>query len=363
MTNIPIKDMDQWAHRLRDQRLQEEKRRGRVGRPMNAFMFYKCAFHKRTQEILAQKAILGASQQNVSRVAGASWGMETSHIRQKYRKLARIDRDNHMMAFPDYKFKPKRCPLAHERTKCSPIISMTSKNSADMGEIQDNRIDGCSWAAFPAAEFEDSTQDHAEICSDSSSSFLVDSFYPTITAIGGSISPDPMIVQNPMLNHHLTYDMDGVSSLYETMTPENSKQYALDSTTGFPQSPDVGNIHPQLNRSSSSDLTTFDGFESHALMERSNSTDLLGGDRLQQSNSITEGCPNTGVPSHTLHSFDPELCLPWNTGYQEYYSELQDALSGPEPTTISDDKRRILKAQWVSQIPETVAPGDTLLHF
>ena len=52
MTNIPIKDMDQWAHRLRDQRLQEEKQRGRVGRPMNAFMLYKCAFHKRTQEIL-----------------------------------------------------------------------------------------------------------------------------------------------------------------------------------------------------------------------------------------------------------------------------------------------------------------------
>lgn len=266
-----------------------------------------------------------------------SWGMETSHIRQKYRKLASIDRDNHMMAFPDYKFKPKKCLLAHEQTKLDSIISMTSKASADMGEIQDNRSDGCSWAA---------SDSHAEICSDSPSSFFVDSFYPTITAIGGSLSPDQMIIQHPILHDHSAYDMNTVSSPYNTMAPENSKHHASDGITWFPQTPDLHFIQPQLNRSSSSDLTTLKSFESHALMESSNITALLGRDQLQHSNLTTDGCLSIVAPSDTLHSCDPELCLLWNMSYQEYYSELQNALSRPEPTTTSDDKGGILKAQW-----------------
>lgn len=362
MTNIPIRDMDQWAHRLRDQRLQEEQRRGRVGRPMNAFMLYKCAFHKRTQKLLAQKAILGVTQQNAARVAGASWGMETDHIRQKYKKLARIDRDNHMMAFPDYKFKPKKCHLAPKRTKHHSITSSTSKGSADMGEIQDNRSDGCGWAASPAAEFEDSSHSHAEICSDSPSSLLVNSFYPTITANRGSRSPDPMEFQHPMLHDHPAYDMNTFSSLYDTMRLENSKPHASDGITGYPQTPDVDIIQSQLNRSSSSDLTTLESFESRARIESSNITALMRRDQSQHSDLTTEGCPSIVVPSDALHSCGPELCLLCNNEYQEYYSELQNALSRPEPATTSDDRGRILKAQWGSQVTETVVPADTLLH-
>ncbi|KAJ6105159.1 hypothetical protein N7523_010233 [Penicillium sp. IBT 18751x] len=131
------------------------------------------------------------------------------------------------------------------------------------------------------------------------------------------------------------------------MTPENSEHYALDGITGFSLTPDVDIIRPQLSRSSSSDLTTPESFESHALMERSNLTASLGRDHLQHSNLTTQGCPSTVVPSDTIHSLDAELRLPWNMSYQEHYSELQNALSGPELTTTSDDKGRILKTQWV----------------
>jgi hypothetical protein len=144
ITNIPLKDIDQWAHRSPDQRLQEEKQKGRVRRPMNAFMLYKCAYHKRTQELFIQKELQAVSQQNISRVIGASWGLETCHIRQKYKRLARIDRDRHKMTFPDYKFKPKKRFHARKRRELSSSTSITGESYAGDVQIQELGGDGYS---------------------------------------------------------------------------------------------------------------------------------------------------------------------------------------------------------------------------
>ena len=40
-------------------------------------------------------------------MAGASWAIESSSIRKQYEDWAKVERENHQAAFPDYKFQPQ----------------------------------------------------------------------------------------------------------------------------------------------------------------------------------------------------------------------------------------------------------------
>src|SRR5690606_16628373 len=52
------------------------------------------------------------NHQQISRTCGYGWGIEPPHIRDRFGLLASIERDNHKIAHPDYKFTPRSAKKA-----------------------------------------------------------------------------------------------------------------------------------------------------------------------------------------------------------------------------------------------------------
>ncbi|KAK5002322.1 hypothetical protein LTR28_011572 [Elasticomyces elasticus] len=101
---VPVKDMDAWVNRPAEQRRQEvEKRNGYVTRPMNSFMLYRSAYAERTKQWCLQN-----NHQVVSSVSGESWPLESPEVRDMYNELAKLERLNHQLAHPTYKFSPSK---------------------------------------------------------------------------------------------------------------------------------------------------------------------------------------------------------------------------------------------------------------
>lgn len=100
--STPVRDMVTWAHRSPEERHDEVRsKNGKICRPMNAYLLYRSAYTARA------KMLVGANNhQIVSKVTGSSWHMEPDEVQRKYQDLARIERDNHAAAHPEYKFAP-----------------------------------------------------------------------------------------------------------------------------------------------------------------------------------------------------------------------------------------------------------------
>lgn len=134
LTDTPIKDMDAFVRRSREERVKEVTKKGKVSRPMNSFMLYRSAYAERVKKWLCQ-----TNHQVVSRASGHGWKLETQAIRDKYEQLASIERDNHARAHPDYKFSPNKGPVATKKKEdaiATPPASMTDPGSpTDWNEI------------------------------------------------------------------------------------------------------------------------------------------------------------------------------------------------------------------------------------
>ncbi|KAK5108590.1 hypothetical protein LTR62_008166 [Meristemomyces frigidus] len=102
--SVPMKDMDEWVHRsAKTRRAEVEKRNGYVTRPMNSFMLYRSCYAERTKAWCVQN-----NHQVVSSVSGESWPMEPTEVRQQFEEWARLERENHAKAHPEYKFSPSK---------------------------------------------------------------------------------------------------------------------------------------------------------------------------------------------------------------------------------------------------------------
>ncbi|KAI8936420.1 hypothetical protein NX059_006827 [Plenodomus lindquistii] len=104
LLHIPVKNMEEWVNRPADIRRKEaEKRNGYITRPMNSFMLYRSAYADRAKSWCLQN-----NHQIVSSVAGESWPLEPTEIRELYNEYAKIERINHQNAHPTYKFSPSK---------------------------------------------------------------------------------------------------------------------------------------------------------------------------------------------------------------------------------------------------------------
>lgn len=104
--NIPIADIETYVHRSREVRLQEvaqSKTPGKVKRPMNAFMLYRKAYQNLAKVLCTQN-----NHQVVSQVCGDGWPLEPEAVRAQFNEWARIERENHQRAHPNYKFTPSK---------------------------------------------------------------------------------------------------------------------------------------------------------------------------------------------------------------------------------------------------------------
>lgn len=130
--------MEAEVYRPIAERRAEAQRKGKVKRPSNSFMLYRAAYADRTKEFLHLR-----NHQEVSRLLGKSWGMETPDIRTKYEELASTEKDNHSLAHPDYKFAPRKDPNPRAR-----------RRDADEGSLADaDEEDFASEAVQPALRF------------------------------------------------------------------------------------------------------------------------------------------------------------------------------------------------------------------
>lgn len=73
--------------------------REQVKRPLNAFMLYRK--DKQTE-------IPTSNHQSVSRIIGAMWKSESADTKAKYNALAQKEREKHRLAYPGYKYSPKK---------------------------------------------------------------------------------------------------------------------------------------------------------------------------------------------------------------------------------------------------------------
>lgn len=73
--------------------------REQVKRPLNAFMLYRKD---------KQAEIPTSNHQSVSRIIGAMWKNESADEKAKYNALAQKEREKHRLAYPGYKYSPKK---------------------------------------------------------------------------------------------------------------------------------------------------------------------------------------------------------------------------------------------------------------
>jgi len=102
---IAVRDMGAWVRRPLADRQEEARNRKdkRIPRPMNSFMLYRSAYAERVKQFCKE-----TNHQLVSQVTGASWPLEPKEIRDMYEQYAILERDNHQLAHPDYKFAPNK---------------------------------------------------------------------------------------------------------------------------------------------------------------------------------------------------------------------------------------------------------------
>ncbi|KAK3488674.1 uncharacterized protein B0T23DRAFT_405992 [Neurospora hispaniola] len=104
--DLVLTNMEDYVNRgkeVRQREVESGKNPGKVKRPMNAFMLYR-----KTYQGVAKGWADEHNHQVVSRVCGMSWPMEPEQVREQFKAWAEKERENHQLAFPDYKFTPTK---------------------------------------------------------------------------------------------------------------------------------------------------------------------------------------------------------------------------------------------------------------
>ncbi|KAF6221051.1 hypothetical protein HO133_002732 [Letharia lupina] len=142
MINIQIKDTETWVNRSVEDRREEAKKDNFVKRPSNSFILYRSAYADR-----ARAWEKSPNHQKISSLAGESWAMEPPEIRKQFDAWAKVERENHAKAFPDYKFQPQTAKATNRKRK--------GRAGDSEDELSDNGSDytyapnGAGWSLKP----------------------------------------------------------------------------------------------------------------------------------------------------------------------------------------------------------------------
>lgn len=98
--DVPVKDVHCFVHRSFAQRMEEAERKGKIKRPMNAFLLYRVAYYAIFEEYLRRRSHCSDAQ-TVSKVIGLKWHSEETAVRSKFKKLADIERLNHSKLYSE----------------------------------------------------------------------------------------------------------------------------------------------------------------------------------------------------------------------------------------------------------------------
>ena len=157
ITDITDTDIGAYVNRSPEERRREVagSKTGKIKRPMNAFMLYRKAYQNRTKEWKRlddirrkeESASEGKPEkghdnhQVISQVCGASWNMEPQDLRDQYDEWAKIERNNHKLAFPDYKFAPAK-------SKAKKTSGGDRHGDRDSDDDNASNLDAYEWGQF-----------------------------------------------------------------------------------------------------------------------------------------------------------------------------------------------------------------------
>lgn len=94
VTDIPVKDMEAFANRSRDVRIEEAAKGQSSKTATKAFVLYRSAYAARAEAFTKSKDLRVKSA-----VASESWGMEPPRVRERFEKWARLENENQGKAF------------------------------------------------------------------------------------------------------------------------------------------------------------------------------------------------------------------------------------------------------------------------
>ncbi|KAI1476147.1 hypothetical protein F4774DRAFT_259227 [Daldinia eschscholtzii] len=137
ITTVQDTNIEDYVNRGADIRQREvrESKDGKVKRPMNAFMLYRKSYQNRAKEWRKHD-----NHQVISRICGVSWAMEPRSLKEQFDAYSKIERANHGLAFPDYKFAP-----AKAKNRKTGSRSTTAVDSEDEG----SDLEGYHWDTAP----------------------------------------------------------------------------------------------------------------------------------------------------------------------------------------------------------------------
>lgn len=122
-------------------------------------------------------------------MAGASWAIETPEIRKQYEEWAKLERVNHLAAFPDYKFQPQTAEAKARKRKGK--VEDSSEEPSDFEDPTYHQGRGNATAAR-ATRGKKARRNYRET-----------SYTPSLTSHDDYMSPEPYIpaMQNPSYYH------------------------------------------------------------------------------------------------------------------------------------------------------------------
>lgn len=103
MPRIPKFDMHAFLRRGADKRVGRESR---ISRPNNPFLLYRKAYYLYATAL--SKSANRRNARSLSRMIGASYRSEDQEVRDQFARYAAIEKEQHCLHFPDYKFNPKK---------------------------------------------------------------------------------------------------------------------------------------------------------------------------------------------------------------------------------------------------------------
>ncbi|KAI1294555.1 hypothetical protein F5Y03DRAFT_314317 [Xylaria venustula] len=226
ITGITDTDIEAYVNRSPEERRREvaQSKTGKVKRPMNAFMLYRKAYQNRTKEWKRlddirrkEESAAAASEggkpekghdnhQVISQVCGLSWNMEPQDLRDQYDDWAKVERNNHKLAFPDYKFAPAKSKLK------KPAGGGVDNRHGDRDSDEDNasNLDAYEWGQYSSGPPSRNATRSARFMDhmDSESDYVLPPGYPASVYTSPSPGmqaarlPPGYIAQAAMHQHH-----------------------------------------------------------------------------------------------------------------------------------------------------------------
>jgi hypothetical protein len=87
------------------------KKGGSAKRPLNKFMLYRKAHH----DAIAKDPALQGNEAFFSSQCGKSWKKETAAMQAQFNEIYRVEKEQHLLAFPGYRYRPKEKSTSKRR--------------------------------------------------------------------------------------------------------------------------------------------------------------------------------------------------------------------------------------------------------